>query len=127
MAQALTLHEDRLFPAEPGQRAIARRLYAATRGLDVARTFFNTAWQEEFDAPTNTRGLDPKTRLQEWAQGRGLPLPAYAVVQRTGPDHAPSFTVAVTVQGFDPEQGDGRSRQDAEKAAALAMLLRREG
>jgi ribonuclease-3 len=96
-------------------------------GLDVARTFFNTAWQEEFDAPTNTRGHDPKTRLQEWAQGRGLPLPVYAVVQRTGPDHAPSFTVAVTVQGFDPEQGEGRSRQDAEKAAALAMLLRREG
>jgi len=96
-------------------------------GLDVARTFFNTAWQEEFDAPSNTRGHDPKTRLQEWAQGRGLPLPAYAVVQRTGPDHAPSFTVAVTVQGFDPEQGEGRSRQDAEKAAALAMLLRREG
>jgi ribonuclease-3 len=96
-------------------------------GLDVARTFFNTAWQEEFDAPTNTRGHDPKTRLQEWAQGRGLPLPVYAVVQRTGPDHAPSFTVAVTVQGFDPEQGDGRSRQDAEKAAALAMLLKREG
>ena len=96
-------------------------------GLDVARTFFNTAWQEEFDAPATERGHDPKTRLQEWAQGLALPLPSYAVVKRTGPDHAPNFTVAVTVQGHDPEQGEGRSRQEAEKAAALAMLLKREG
>ena len=96
-------------------------------GLEAARTFFNTAWQEEFDAPTNARGADPKTRLQEWAQGLGLPLPGYAVVKRTGPDHAPSFTVAVTIQGHDAEHGDGRSRQEAEKAAALAMLLKREG
>jgi ribonuclease-3 len=37
------------------------------------------------------------------------------------------FTVEVTVQGHDPEQGEGRSRQEAEKSAALAMLLSREG
>ena len=96
-------------------------------GLEAARTFFNTAWQEEFDTPATSRGHDPKTRLQEWAQGLGLPLPSYAVVKRIGPDHAPDFTVAVTVQGHDPEQGEGRSRQEAEKAAALAMLLKREG
>jgi ribonuclease-3 len=96
-------------------------------GLEAARTFFNEAWQEEFDSPTTTRGHDPKTRLQEWAQALGLPLPSYAVVRRTGPDHAPSFTVAVSIQGHEPETGEGRSRQEAEKAAALAMLLRREG
>ena len=95
-------------------------------GLEAARTFFNAAWQEEFDTPSNTRGHDPKTRLQEWAQARGLSLPLYAVVQRTGPDHAPTFTVAVTIEGFDAERGEGKSRQEAEKAAALAMLLRRE-
>ncbi len=96
-------------------------------GLDAARTFFNAAWQEEFDAPSNTRGHDPKTRLQEWAQSLGLPLPGYSVIARKGPDHAPVFTVEVTVQGHDPEQGEGRSRQEAEKSAALAMLLSREG
>lgn len=96
-------------------------------GLEVARTFFNAAWQEEFDTPASARGNDPKTRLQEWAQGLGLPLPSYAVVKRTGPDHAPCFTVAVTIQGHAPESGEGRSRQEAEKAAALAMLLKREG
>ncbi len=95
-------------------------------GLEAARTFFNTAWQDEFDNPAAGRDRDPKTQLQEWAQARGLPLPLYAVVSRTGPDHAPTFTVEVSIQGFDPERGEGRSRQDAEKAAALAMLLRRE-
>ncbi|HRD29675.1 MAG TPA: putative dsRNA-binding protein, partial [Caulobacter sp.] len=95
-------------------------------GLEVARTFFNDAWQEEFDNPAAGRDRDPKTQLQEWAQARGLPLPGYSVVRRTGPDHAPTFTVAVTIDGFDAERGEGRSRQEAEKAAALAMLVRRE-
>jgi ribonuclease-3 len=96
-------------------------------GLETARDFFLRHWQEEFanlDAP---RSKDPKTQLQEWAQARGLPLPAYQVVRREGPDHAPSFTVAVGLQGFEPETAEGRSRQEAEKAAATVMLLKREG
>ncbi|MDZ4053907.1 MAG: putative dsRNA-binding protein, partial [Phenylobacterium sp.] len=42
-------------------------------------------------------------------------------------DHAPAFTVEVRVQGYDPEAAQGRSKQEAEKAAALAMLLKHEG
>jgi len=95
--------------------------------LDTARAFFLGVWSDEFASIGQAGGLDPKTELQQWAQGRGLPLPAYAVVRRTGPDHAPEFVVEVSVQGFDPEQGQGRSRQAAEKAAALEMLLKREG
>ena len=96
-------------------------------GLDAARSFFLTFWEDEFanlDAP---RLKDPKTQLQEWAQGRGLALPRYALVSRIGPDHAPVFTVRVVLDGFEPEEAQGRSKQDAEKAAALAMLLNREG
>ncbi|MEI9891522.1 MAG: ribonuclease III [Caulobacteraceae bacterium] len=77
----------------------------------------------ELGAP---RPLDSKTALQEWAQGQGKPLPAYAVVARTGPDHAPVFTVEARVEGLEPAKAQGRSRQDAEKAAAQA-LLQREG
>jgi ribonuclease-3 len=96
-------------------------------GLETARAFFLTFWAEEFSHLDEPRAKDPKTQLQEWAQGRGLPLPAYELVARDGPDHAPRFTVAVAVEGFAAERGQGRSRQDAEKAAAQQMLLKREG
>ncbi|WP_374468362.1 ribonuclease III [Phenylobacterium sp.] len=96
-------------------------------GLECARAFFLKFWQEEFARLDEPRSKDPKTQLQEWAQGQGLPLPAYEIISREGPDHAPSFTVQVTVEGFPPEQAQGRSRQDAEKAAAQQMLLKREG
>jgi ribonuclease-3 len=96
-------------------------------GLECARAFFLRFWAEEFERLHEPRSKDPKTQLQEWAQGRGLPLPAYSVIARQGPDHAPAFTVEVRVEGFEPEAGRGRSRQDAEKAAAQSMLLKREG
>lgn len=96
-------------------------------GLECARAFFLTFWAEEFERLSEPRSKDPKTQLQEWAQGRGLPLPAYEVVEREGPDHAPAFTVEVSVAGFAPERAKGRSRQDAEKAAAELMLSKREG
>ncbi|CAN5331678.1 ribonuclease III [soil metagenome] len=95
-------------------------------GLDAARAFFLHAWAEEFDGEI-CRLREPKTELQEWAQGRGHVLPVYTIISRQGPDHAPNFTVEVAIPGFPPERGEGRSRQDAEKAAALAMLLNREG
>jgi ribonuclease III len=96
-------------------------------GFEAARTFFLRFWAEAFAGLNAPRGKDPKTQLQEWAQGQGLPLPTYGVVAREGPDHAPAFTVEVRVQGYDPEAAQGRSKQEAEKAAALAMLLKHEG
>jgi ribonuclease-3 len=96
-------------------------------GLECARTFFLSFWAEEFARLHEPRSKDPKTQLQEWAQGRGLPLPAYEVVGREGPDHAPSFTVQVAVEGLPSARAQGRSRQDAEKAAAEAMLAKQEG
>lgn len=96
-------------------------------GLETAKAFFEKFWAEEFVHLDTPRAKDPKTQLQEWAQGLGLPLPAYEVVQREGPAHAPVFTVEVRVKGFEPERGEGGSRQAAEKAAAQVMLLKREG
>jgi ribonuclease-3 len=95
-------------------------------GLEASRAFFLKFWSEEFDN-AEPEAKDVKNHLQEWAQSRGLALPKYQVVSRTGPDHAPVFTVSVTVDGYPDETGTGRSRQDAEKAAALCMLSRREG
>jgi len=67
---------------------------------------------------------DAKTTLQEWAQGRGLPLPRYQLVESEGPDHAPIFRMTVEVSGFDPAEGSGASKREATQVAAAALLER---
>lgn len=85
----------------------------------VIRTFWGPRLIQDDVVPT-----DAKTALQEWAQGRGLPLPNYAEASRKGPDHAPLFTARVEVKGLKPAQGSGSSKRIAEQTAAEAMLLR---
>ncbi len=67
---------------------------------------------------------DPKTTLQEWTQARGLGLPDYDVVERSGPAHAPTFAVSVTVEGAAPETARGPTKRAAERAAAAVLLAR---
>jgi len=67
---------------------------------------------------------DAKTALQEWAQARGRPTPVYAEICRSGPAHAPEFTIAVTVEGFGAADGMGSSKRAGEQAAASAFLAR---
>lgn len=93
-------------------------------GLQAARAVHQAFWGEDLEAVSTPRNKDPKTALQEWAQARGRPLPIYAVVGREGPDHAPRFTVEARVEGCEPVQGVGPSRQAAEKGAAEALLVK---
>ncbi|UVK78217.1 MAG: RNase III [Sodalis sp. Fse] len=66
---------------------------------------------------------DPKTRLQEYLQGRHLPLPYYLVVKVCGEAHDQEFTIHCQVSGLpDPVVGNGSSRRKAEQAAASQML-----
>ncbi len=65
---------------------------------------------------------DPKTRLQEYLQKRGLPLPEYQVVEVIGPPHARVFRVQCRVQGLPPATGEGPSRRKAEQEAARKAL-----
>ena len=65
---------------------------------------------------------DPKTVLQEWVQGKGGPPPTYAVLERTGPEHAPEFRVGVDVAGIGIVAGTGPSKRAAEQDAALTVL-----
>ena len=95
-------------------------------GLEAARGVFDRAWAAELAAPPSRTLTNPKSTLQEWAQGQSKPLPTYRIADRTGSDHAPTFTVEVSVAGIAPLTAQGRSRQEAEKAAATAML-KREG
>lgn len=90
-------------------------------GLEAARRFIRTGWASFVDAHAAAPS-HPKSALQEWAQARGLPIPGYTLVERSGPDHAPLFTVEVALKGRPPLRASGASKQEAERAAALACL-----
>lgn len=90
-------------------------------GLPVVEDFIRRYW-----TPMMSRSLKPpvdaKTALQEWLQGRGRPLPVYRIVDRTGPDHAPEFTIEVAAGSGKSAVGTGASRRVAEQNAATALL-----
>jgi ribonuclease III len=73
-----------------------------------------------------TPAPDAKTALQEYAQSQKRGLPEYRETGRSGADHAPSFTVQVTVTGLKPAVGEGPSLKKAQQAAAEALLVREE-
>jgi ribonuclease III len=92
-------------------------------GYKAAEEVVERLWQVRLRATAQPQ-RDPKTVLQEWAQARGLPTPAYREIARSGPDHSPEFRVAVQLPAFAPAEGSGRSKRAAEQAAAAAMLAR---
>jgi ribonuclease-3 len=92
-------------------------------GYPAADTLVQRLWEVRMQA-TAPPQRDPKTVLQEWAQGRGLPTPIYQEVGRSGPDHAPVFRVAVQLPNFAPAEGTARSKRAAEQLAAATMLAR---
>jgi ribonuclease-3 len=89
--------------------------------LDVARSFIIQHWGPRM-AAVLAPPKDAKTELQEWAQGRGKPLPVYETIEAEGPPHQPVFTVAVTVDGVVGASASGPSKRVAEAGAASAML-----
>jgi len=92
-------------------------------GYAAAETLITRFWKERMLKPLRPL-RDPKTMLQEWAQARGLPTPAYEELARTGPHHDPEFRVAVLLPDRPPAEGVGSSKRAAEQAAAAAMLTR---
>ena len=70
---------------------------------------------------------DPKTQLQEWAQQRGLPLPVYTVIGKSGSDHAPEFNIELTIAGVGTVSARASNKRHAEKEAAAQMLAKIAG
>ena len=93
-------------------------------GVDAARGLVEELLRPRMDAlPAVDMLKDPKTRLQELLQGRGLRLPDYTVIEERGADHRREFTVECAVEPLDtPVQATAGSRRKAEQAAARAVL-----
>jgi len=91
------------------------------QGFPAARNMVRRLWAEVFAGQTGQR-KHPKSALQEWAAGNRRKPPEYRLVERSGPDHAARFTVAVAVRGVGEADACGSSKQEAETLAAAAFL-----
>ncbi|NQZ14624.1 MAG: ribonuclease III [Alphaproteobacteria bacterium] len=90
-------------------------------GYDLVQEVILRLWGDNIET-LKQAPQDPKTELQEWAQARQLPLPVYEIISKSGPDHAPVFTIQLSVEGFDSITDEGPSRRQTEKTAARKML-----
>lgn len=90
-------------------------------GDEAARAFIVKSWGEMIDGQV-AAPKHPKAELQEWALARKRKPPEYRLVRRDGPDHAPRFRVAASIGKLAEAEGEGASKQAAEKAAATALL-----
>lgn len=93
-------------------------------GFEPARQLVLRLYRDRLEhLPAQAGQKDPKTRLQEWLQGRQRNLPEYVVSDTIGQAHAQTFVVECHVDGLDaPTVGRGTSRRRAEQAAAEAAL-----
>ena len=94
-------------------------------GLEAARRFVLASWGERIDA-VREAPKHPKAALMEWAAANRRRPPDYRVVSRDGPDHAPRFTVAVSIHALGEATGSATNKQEAERAAAIALLAELE-
>jgi ribonuclease-3 len=90
-------------------------------GMEAAERFVLSTWGERL-SEQGRAPQHPKSALQELAAARGIKTPHYEVVARTGAQHAPCFTVRVSVGRLGEATAEGSSKQEAETAAAAALL-----
>ena len=94
------------------------------QGLDAARAAVGRLFGDALAALPEAAALkDPKTRLQEWLQGRGLTRPAYTVLEVSGEPHEQHFRVRCDVAELGlAAEAEGSSRRRAEQEAAQRIL-----
>lgn len=90
-------------------------------GFDAAREVILRLWGDRVTT-VESDARDAKTTLQEWIQARGGKPPLYVVLDRSGPDHAPEFTIAARLEDGREAQATAKSKRQAEQAAAKALL-----
>ena len=90
-------------------------------GIEAAERFIRRLWEPDV-AEQRRAPQHPKSALQELAAAKDLKAPVYEVVSRTGAHHAPKFTIRVSVPTLGEASATGTSKQEAETAAAAALL-----
>ena len=90
-------------------------------GLDRAAAFIREQWTPFLDSQRQAP-MHPKSTLQELAAAKNWGIPVYEMLGRSGAHHAPTFRVKVSVRGGGEAEAEGPSKQDAETAAAEALL-----
>lgn len=93
------------------------------RGFEPTREMVRRLWAEALGGKAG-KAKHPKSALQEWTAGNKRKPPEYRIVERSGPDHAAKFTVAVAVGGIGEAQATGASKQEAETLAAAEFMKR---
>ena len=94
-------------------------------GFDEAKALILRLWGDRV-MQVKQDARDAKTALQEWAQGRGMAPPRYVETGRSGPDHAPVFTISARLDNGAEASASANSKRQAEQAAAADLLARLE-
>ena len=90
-------------------------------GFDATETLIRKLWAPQVDGGAGKR-KHPKSALQEWAAGNQRAMPEYAVIARSGPDHAARFKVEVSIHNVGAAQAEATNKGEAEKLAAKTFL-----
>ncbi len=93
--------------------------------FETARKTVLRLWGKRIEQAEES-AADPKSNLQEWAQARGMPPPKYAEIERSGPDHAPTFIIEAQLKNGAKSRATATSKRAAQQAAASALLKQLE-
>ena len=90
-------------------------------GFTATQSLIHTLWAKEHGGGAG-KSKHPKSALQEWAAGNQRRPPKYELVDRSGPDHAATFTVRVTINNVGHAEATASNKQEAETTAAQNFM-----
>jgi len=91
-------------------------------GYEESRKFILKFWNKEFESLDSDNLIDPKSFLQEWTLKRYKELPEYKLLDQSGPDHDPLFSVELSFKEYKKTTEEGKSIKDAEMKAAESFI-----
>tara|TARA_Y100000816_G_C26029758_1_gene539016 strand:+ start:362 stop:1030 length:669 start_codon:yes stop_codon:yes gene_type:complete len=91
------------------------------RGFEIAQKFILSQWKDLL-MNSNTLIIDPKTQLQEYSLKKFKSLPVYKLISSLGPKHKPIFKISVKLKDNRSTVSIGKSKKDAQQAAAQELI-----